>query len=187
MSPPDKVIFLDRDGVINKDPGGWTKYDYVADWRDFQILPGVFEALKLLKANGCKVVIISNQAGVGKGYFTEDGLKAIDQKMRKRIVAHGGDIEASYYCVHTPEADCGCRKPKTGLFERAGKKLNMDFSGAYFIGDTRRDVEAGRRAGLKTILVLTGKASRDEAEAWGEKPDHIFENLLEAVRWLLKY
>ena len=181
-----KIIFLDRDGVINKDPGGWTKYDYVADWSDFHILPGVFDALKVLKENGYRVIIISNQAGVGKGYFTESDLKTIDGRMVSLVKANGGEIEASYYCTHKDEDNCHCRKPGIGLFEKAKEKYKFDSGNTYFLGDTRRDIEAGSKARLKTALVLTGKAGQGEIGGWLVKPDRIFKDLLEAVEWIVK-
>ncbi len=181
-----KAIFLDRDGVINKDPGGWTKYNYVTNTEELIILPGVFEALSLLKRKGMKAIIISNQAGVSKGYFTEDDLSALDRKISKMIKDKGGRIEESYYCIHRDEDNCDCRKPKSGLLEKAAKKHGIDLKTTYFIGDTRADVSAGKKAGCKTVVVLSGKTSLGDIDKWDEKPDYVFKDLLEAVRWIIK-
>ena len=183
---PVKAIFIDRDGVINKDPDKWTQYNYVTDWKDFHFLPGALEALKMLKDCGVKVIIISNQAGVSKGYFTKERLDEITVKMRAAVEAGGGKIDDVYYCIHKSDDNCECRKPKTGLLEKAAKKHAMDCRGIYFIGDSRVDIIAGRSVGCKTIFVLSGKTLRDEMETWEEKPDHTFNNLLEAVQWIIK-
>ena len=181
-----KTIFIDRDGVINKDPGGWTEYSYVTKWVDFHFLPGVFAALKLLNRNRVKVVIISNQAGVSKGYFTKERLKEINSRMLDEINKNGGRIEEVYYCVHRKEDECACRKPKTGMLEDAIKKYNVTPSETFMIGDSIVDVIAGRRVGARTIFVLSGKSSPEEMRKWEEKPDYVFKDLLEAVEWLIK-
>jgi D-glycero-D-manno-heptose 1,7-bisphosphate phosphatase len=181
-----KAIFLDRDGVINRDPDKWTQYSYVTDWKDFHFLPGALEALKMLKDHGVKVIIISNQAGVSKGYFTKERLDEITEKMRAEVEAAGGRIDDVYYCIHKSDDNCECRKPKTGLLEKAAKKHSIDCRGIYFIGDSRVDIIAGRIVGCRTVFVLSGKTGAEEMESWEEKPDYIFNNLLEAVKWIIK-
>lgn len=181
-----KAIFIDRDGVINKDPGGWTTYSYVTDWKDFFFLPGSLEALKLLNKNNIKVIVISNQAGVSKGYFSKERLDEITSKMLKEINKNGGKVEEAFYCIHKDEDNCSCRKPKAGLLEKASDKYGIDVKGTYFIGDSEADVVAGNRIGCKTVFVLSGKTSREEMERWKERPDYVFTNLLEAVNWLIK-
>jgi D-glycero-D-manno-heptose 1,7-bisphosphate phosphatase len=181
-----RTIFLDRDGVINKDPGGWTEHDYVTRWEDFHFIPGSLEALKMLNSKGIDVIVISNQAGVGKGYFTQGQLDEVNEKMLKAIDEFGGHIKKVYYCIHKKEDNCACRKPKAGLLEEAIKKYRVDISNAYFIGDSYRDIFAGKSVGIKTIFVLSGKESQEEMERMGQKPDHIFKDLLEAVKWVIK-
>jgi len=181
-----KAVFLDRDGVINKDPGGWTKYNYVTKWREFEFLPRALEALKKLSNNGIKAILISNQAGVNKGYFSKKELDEVTDKMLLEIRRNNGNIEDVYYCIHKEEDNCNCRKPKTGLLEMASGKYGIELNKTYFIGDSEVDVIAGRRAGCKTIFVLSGKTSRPEMEKWREKPDYTFKDLLEAVNWMLK-
>ncbi len=179
-------LFIDRDGVINKDPGGWTKTNYVTDWNDFHFVPGALEALKILKDKGIKVIVASNQAGINKGLYTEAELAKVNSSMLKEIEKTGGAIEEVFYCIHKDEDNCACRKPKPGLLEMAAKKYGIDPKTTYFIGDADTDVSAGKRIGCKTIFVLSGKKSREDVEGWADKPDHIFENLLEAVKWITK-
>ena len=181
-----KAIFIDRDGVINKDPGGWTKYDYVTDWKEFFFIPGALEALRILKESGIRVVVISNQAGVNKGYFSREELDTVNKKMVDEIEKEGGRLEEVYYCVHTDEENCDCRKPKTALIDKAAKKYAIELKKTFFLGDTRLDVAAGKKAGAKTILLLSGKTTREEAKSWEEKPDYIFGDLLDAVKWITK-
>lgn len=178
-------IFMDRDGVINKDPGGWTRHNYVADAGDFHFLPGALEALRLLNENGVRVVVVSNQAGVGKGYFSKEMLDKVNSAMLKAITKSGGSVEDVYYCIHRDEDNCFCRKPKTGMFERAAKKYGIDLSRTCIIGDAGVDVMAGRSLGMKTIFVKSGKTSMDEMRKLDVKPDYIFNDLLEAVKWLV--
>ncbi|MFH1837597.1 MAG: HAD family hydrolase, partial [Candidatus Omnitrophota bacterium] len=160
-----KYIFIDRDGVINKDPGGWTEYGYVTVPEDFYMVKGSVEAIKMFTDAGYKVIIISNQQGVGKGYFSEEDLKKVTRKMERVVEEGKGKITRVYYCTHTDEEDCDCRKPREGMFLKAKEELNIEsFEGKFYIGDTERDIQAGRRVGLKTIFVLSGKNSAEDAK-----------------------
>jgi len=181
-----KAIFLDRDGVINKDPGGWTKHSYVTDWKDFQFLPGAIEALKLLSARRYEVIIISNQAGVGKGLFTKEELIGVNHRMLEEIAKKGGRIKDVLYCMHKKEDNCTCRKPNSGLLEKASHRHSINLRKTYFIGDSKVDVLAGKRVGCKTVFVLSGKMTIDELKKEGVRPDYVFKDLLEAVRWILE-
>lgn len=184
MRKNDKAIFIDRDGVINKDPGGWTEHSYVTQWKDFHFLPGALDALALLKKSGFKVVIISNQAGVGKNLFSREDLDRVTVKMLAAINDHGGFIENVYYCMHKKEDNCNCRKPKTGMLEDAMKTYEAKPHETYFVGDSIVDVEAGTKLGIETVLVLSGKTSLEESRKWPIKPNYIFKNLMEAARWI---
>jgi len=181
-----KYLFIDRDGVVNKDPGGWTKTNYVTDWKDFHFVSGTLEALKILKDKGIKVIVASNQGGVNKGLYTKDELSKVNALMLKEIEKAGGAIEEVFYCIHKDEDNCDCRKPKPGMLKMAAEKYGVDPKTTYFIGDAPKDISAGKRMGCKTVLVLSGKSSREEIEDWEDKPDHVFDNLLEAVNWLTK-
>jgi D-glycero-D-manno-heptose 1,7-bisphosphate phosphatase len=147
---PKKIIFLDRDGVINKKP---EKAEYVKNWEDFKFLPGSKEALKLLNEKGYQVFIISNQAGIARGAMTEKDLKDIHKNMKKELSLHGGKIKDIYYCPHGWDENCSCRKPKPGMLLQASQDHFIDLTKALFIGDDERDQQAGEAAGCKTILV----------------------------------
>jgi len=145
-----KVIFLDRDGVINKKA---PKADYVKSWEEFEFLPGVLEGIRLLKENDYQIFIISNQAGIARGLMTEEDLAGIHNNMISEIEKNGGRIDGVYYCPHGWDENCECRKPKPGMFYRASREHHIDLSKSYFIGDDERDKIAGEAAGMKTILV----------------------------------
>ena len=181
-----KIIFLDRDGVINKDPGGWTKHSYVTKWKDFHFLPGAKKAIKTLGDNGYGVVVISNQAGISKGFYSRERLDKITSRMIREIKKSGGKIKKVFYCVHQDSDRCDCRKPETGLLRRAEKELGVRSGGAYLIGDGRVDIDAGHKAGMKKILVLSGKTDIRDVRGWKIKPDLIFKDLLEAVEYILE-
>ena len=176
-----KYIFLDRDGVINKD-GGHSDKGYITCWENFEFIPGVVEAIKKITTSGYKVIVISNQQGVAKGCYAKEELDTITENMTKTIRDAGGDIEDVYYCTHLKEENCDCRKPKPGLFLQAKDEHKIeDLRGLFFIGDTESDVQVGQREGLRNILVLTGKNKREDAREWFYKPDYICEDLMEAV------
>lgn len=170
-----KVIFLDRDGVINKDPGFGG---YVTSWKVFEFLPGTLLALKKLKQAGFEVMVISNQAGVAKGLFTREDLDELTGNMLKEVEATGGRIRAVHYCLHRNEDNCDCRKPKTGLFSQAVKDLEINFSETFFVGDNRTDVLAAKVIGARSIFVLSGNTRLEDLDV---KPDFIASDLLNAV------
>ena len=176
------VVFLDRDGVINRNRGG----DYVRTVDQFEFLPSAFEGLARLKEAGCTVVVVSNQACVGKGLVSLEELERINDKMLRTISEHGGEIAAVYYCTHRKDEGCTCRKPQTGLFARAVQELGISIDGSYFVGDALADLQAGVNAGCRTVIVLTGRASASEIETWERKPDFIAEDLPSAVEWILR-
>ncbi|MFH1309326.1 MAG: HAD family hydrolase [Candidatus Omnitrophota bacterium] len=178
-----KYVFIDRDGVVNKDPGGWTKYGYVTEWKDFHFLPGVLKAFKLFADNGYKSVIISNQQCVGKGYLSEESLAELTKQMTKTIETAGGIIAGAYYCTHLKDENCSCRKPEPGLFSVAKRELGLDnLNETFFVGDNKTDIIAGIKAGMKTVLVLSGKTLREDTSLWENKPDYICDDLLHAAR-----
>lgn len=179
-----RVIFLDRDGVINRYPGD---REYVTSWRKFYFLPGVLKAIRILTDNQYKIFIISNQAGISKGLYTKKTLDQMTRNMLKKIKKENGEIERVFYCIHRTEDNCSCRKPKTGLIKKALGRLNKKISSnnTYFIGDSIRDVKTGKRAHLKTILVLSGKETLKNKNTWSIKPDYVTKNLLEATKIIL--
>ncbi len=178
----EKVIFLDRDGVINRDRNG-----YVRSWAEFDFLPNVFAALRRLSVLGYKIIIISNQAGISKGLYTEASLAEMTEKMLERIRRNSASIHAVHYCNHCDEDNCLCRKPKTGLFKQAllGKSVNLNET--FFVGDSQRDVEAGKNLGCKTILVLSGHTKTEQEVAnFKFRPDFVAVDLLDAVESVIE-
>jgi len=143
------AIFIDRDGVINcRRPG-----DYVLDWSQFVFMPEIRQALKQLSSLDLPMIVISNQAAVGKGLLTLAGLREITDRMHKTLAADGTFLAAAYYCPHTPDEDCVCRKPKPGLLYRAAENFNIDLSRSVFIGDSHTDVQAARAAGCASVFL----------------------------------
>ena len=147
---PKKVIFLDRDGVINKK---MPEENYVKHWEEFEFLPGALEALSLLKKAGYQTYIITNQRGVGRGLMKESDLETLHSKLAKELKENNIEFGGIYYCPHDFVADCFCRKPKPGMFFRAAREHHLDLTKAWFVGDDQRDLEAGKAAGCKTILL----------------------------------
>ncbi len=147
---PKKIVFLDRDGVINKKA---PKAEYVKSWDKFEFLPGAIEAMTLLAQNNCKIFIISNQAGIARGAMTEHDLKEIHGAMEKELEKHNVKIEKIYYCPHGWDDGCECRKPKPGMLFQAAREYDLDLSKSLFIGDDERDLQAGNAAGCRTLLV----------------------------------
>lgn len=144
------TVILDRDGVLNKTP---PKARYVRSWDEFEWLPGAKKALRLLKQAGYRVIVVSNQAGIGRGEMTEQDLLQIHEKMKTETAQAGGQIEAIYYCPHGWDDGCECRKPKPGMLFQAQRDLNLDLSRTSFIGDDERDAEAADAAGCPSMLV----------------------------------
>ncbi len=175
------IVFLDRDGVINKYPGDKA---YVTSIAKFKLLPGVRKAIALLRKAGFKIFIASNQAGVGRGIYSQSTLDKITSFMLEQISKSGGHINKVYYCTHRKEAGCGCRKPKPGMLKAASREFDFILKNAYFIGDTIRDVHTARNAGCKSILVFSGKEKLKNMDEWEITPDLVFKNLLEAASFL---
>jgi histidinol-phosphate phosphatase family protein len=183
-----RIVFLDRDGVINEYPGD---ADYVKSWEEFSFLPKIRQGLKRLNDFGFKIFVISNQAGVAKGIYSKDSLDTITRNMLKELSRDKIEIAGVYYCSHRSEDNCPCRKPKTGLIDMAvsrlktqGIKPELDMS--YFVGDTIIDMETGKRAGLKTILIFSGKEKPENKPEWSILPDYTASDLSEAVDLIIR-
>ena len=174
-----KAIFLDRDGVINKKAADG---DYIKSWDEFEFLPRVKEAIRRLNKSGFLVIIASNQRGIARGLMTEDDLKEIHTKMQQELAKEGAKIDGIYYCPHDIEDHCGCRKPEPGLLLKAAREHDIDLSQSWMIGDRETDIEAGKRAGCRTILIGSALAS---GTLKGMGPDLVAKSLAEAVDKLL--
>jgi D-glycero-D-manno-heptose 1,7-bisphosphate phosphatase len=152
------TIILDRDGVLNKKP---PRAEYVRSWNEFQWLAGAKQGLRLLKAAGYRVVVVSNQAGIGRGIMTEADLTDIHDQMKMEAQQAGGQIDAIYYCPHEWDKDCACRKPRPGLLFQAQREFHLDLSRTPFFGDDERDGEAAEAAGCPFVQVSGQKSFFD--------------------------
>ncbi|UCH48609.1 MAG: D-glycero-beta-D-manno-heptose 1,7-bisphosphate 7-phosphatase [Betaproteobacteria bacterium] len=175
-----KLVILDRDGVINFDSEKFIKNP--AEWRP---IPGSLEAIARLNHMGYRVVIASNQSGIGRGLLDMDALNAINDKMYRALSHVGGRVDALFYCPHAAEASCDCRKPKSGMFVDIGQRFNVDLTGVPAIGDSLRDLQAAHAVGAQPMLVLTGKGKKTKAA--GDLPENtlVFSDLAEAVRHII--
>lgn len=177
-----KVVFLDRDGVINKYPG---HKKYVTTLKSFRFLKGALEAIRLLTRAGYAIFVISNQAGVTKGLYSQATLDKITRRMGARVKKTGGRIRRVLYCLHTKEMNCPCRKPKDGLLRKATKGMRVDKKNSYFIGDSMMDVQAGRAFGCRSVLVFSGREKLRNAPFWDAQPDFVARDLLGAAKNIL--
>lgn len=157
-------IFLDRDGTVISDTG------YIGDPELVEFLPGVFPALSRFQEAGYRLIVISNQSGIGRGVITQEQYELVAQRIAEGLAEHGIRV-VTYYCPHSPDDRCGCRKPNPFLLLRATQDLDIDLSRSYMIGDRITDVEAGAAAGCKTILL--GEASIQESSPSGVSPDYV--------------
>jgi len=171
-----RAVFLDRDGTIARD------VLYCSRPEDFELLDTVPEAMKLLQDNDFKLVVITNQSGIARGYFNEKTLDQIHQKMRHLLEEHGVLLDGIYYCPHHPDDACDCRKPGIALFTRAADDLSIDLGQSFVVGDMQMDIDAGNSTGCRTIWVKTGpNGSKGPASSY----DYASENLIAAVKWIL--
>ncbi len=145
---PRKTVFLDRDGVINRLERG----NYVTSWERFQFLRGVLDAIARLHNAGFMIIVITNQSAVNRGLMTSDDLEDIHSRMLAEIEEAGGRVEAVYHCPHRPDENCQCRKPETGMFDRANEKFNVDYDNSWFVGDFESDRKVAEKMGLRFIL-----------------------------------
>lgn len=177
---PLKLIVLDRDGVINHDSDQFIKSP--DEWR---AIPGSLEAIARLNEAGYRVVVATNQSGVGRGLFDMTTLTEIHEKMFKSLNQVGGRIDAVFYCPHAADSNCDCRKPKPGMFEQIGHRFGVDLNDVPAIGDGLRDLQAASAAGARPILVLTGKGEKTHATGNLPAGTTMFPDLAFAVTALL--
>lgn len=147
-----KLVILDRDGTINADSD-----DYIKSPEEWQPLPGALEAIAKLNHAGWHVVVATNQSGIGRGLFDMSALNAMHAKMNRALAASGGRIDAVFFCPHTPDEACQCRKPEPGMFLQIGERFGVDLAEVPVVGDSLRDLQAAHAAGCQPHLVLTGK------------------------------
>jgi D-glycero-D-manno-heptose 1,7-bisphosphate phosphatase len=183
----DWAVFLDRDGTINEE------VNYLGDPALLKLTPGAAKAIHLLNAHNIPVIVVTNQAGIARGYFTEAQMHLVHQALDLMIAVENAKIDAYYFCPHHPTAgigeyktNCSCRKPEPGMLYQAAQDLDLDLSQSYLVGDKLTDIQAGNLAGCQTVLVETGygkaesKTQQDRIE-----PDRICSDLLNAIDWIL--
>jgi D-glycero-D-manno-heptose 1,7-bisphosphate phosphatase len=176
------AVFLDRDGVIN------VEVDYLSSPEELELIPGAAQAIARLNALSLPAVVVTNQAGVARGYFSLERVGEIHRALERLLEAEAGArLDAVYVCPHHPSAGdrCSCRKPEPGLLLAAAREHGLDLARSFLVGDKASDIDAGRRAGCATILVQTGYGAA-ELRAWSEsfRPDHVADDLGRAVDWI---
>jgi D-glycero-D-manno-heptose 1,7-bisphosphate phosphatase len=176
-----KMVIVDRDGVIN-----WDSDRYIKAPEEWLAIPGSLEAIARLNHAGFRVIVASNQSGLGRGYFDIDALNAIHGKMRRELSVLGAQVEAVFFCPHAPDSRCRCRKPFPGLLEDIARRMQVDLRGVPVVGDSYRDIQAAKEIGAFPILVLSGKGKRTMAErAKDLEGVPVYEDLYAAVSSLL--
>jgi D-glycero-D-manno-heptose 1,7-bisphosphate phosphatase len=189
-SNKNRAVFLDRDGTINEEVG------YLSQPENIRILPDVTEAIKMLKAAEYKILVVSNQSGVARGYYTEDDVQLINEKINQLLMQSGTSIDAFFYCPHHSNGviakysyACHCRKPESGLILEAAEQFNLDLTKSFIIGDKLSDLQMAEYLGARTILVLTGYGKQE----WEKYQDtssfvihYIAKDLLNAAHWIVK-
>ena len=181
-----KTVFLDRDGVINRN----LDDDYVKSWSEFEFLPHSLDAIRLLTHAGYQLIIVTNQACINKGILSSKALDKIHRKMLAEIENTGGRIHAIYYCPHRDDENCTCRKPKPGMLMRAASEHDIDPDNTYLIGDSNRDIQAGNQFGACSLLVLTGHTHRTHLTdnvntANATQPQGVFADVRAAAEWII--
>ena len=186
MSGARRAVFMDRDGTISEEVG------YVNHVSRYRAFPFAAEAVRALNEAGWLAVLVTNQAGVARGYFKEELIGEVHRVLAEELERGGARLDAVYYCPHHPTVgeppyrfDCDCRKPRPGLLLRAARELGLDLSRCWMVGDRYSDTELARNAGAHSAFVLTGYGRGEfehQGDSWPHKPDLIAENLLEAVR-----
>lgn len=178
---PRRAVFVDRDGTIIREHG------YLADPARVELLPGAVEGLTALQSAGCALVIVTNQSGIARGYFGEEAYRQVEQEVVTRLAEQGVTVLASYFCPHHPDftGPCDCRKPATGLIERAAREHRLSLAGSALVGDRLRDIEAARMLGGIGVLVRTGYGKREALRAG---PDVVVvDDLTAAARAILAH
>lgn len=186
MSGARRAVFMDRDGTISEEVG------YVNHVSRYRVFPFAAEAVRTLNEAGWLAVLVTNQAGVARGYFKEELIGEVHKVLAAELERGGARLDAIYYCPHHPSVgeppyrfDCDCRKPRPGLLLRAARELDLDLSHCWMVGDRFGDTELARNAGARSALVLTGYGRGEfehQSHVWPQRPDLVAENLLEAVK-----
>ena len=178
------AVFLDRDGTLAEEVG------YLNHLSRFRMFPFAASAVRRLNEAGLPVIVITNQSGVGRGYFPESLVHQVHELMAQQLAATGAHVDAVYYCPHTSSDNCACRKPKTGMLDRAAREHAIDLKRSFVVGDKHDDIELARNAGAQSILVRTGYGEGELAwngEKWPSQPAFVAQDLAEATNWILRH
>jgi histidinol-phosphate phosphatase family protein len=173
----NRAVFIDRDGTLVPD------IPYLDDAEKLRLFPGAADSVARLREAGFLVIVVTNQSGIGRGFFSEETLGRIHEKLAALLGEEGTSLDGLYYCPHRPDEGCSCRKPETGLIDRAVKDLNVSLEGSYVVGDDVADIDLARNAGTKSVLVLTGHGIGSRSLV---KPNVITSDISEGVDWILK-
>ncbi|MBI3018674.1 MAG: D-glycero-beta-D-manno-heptose 1,7-bisphosphate 7-phosphatase [Deltaproteobacteria bacterium] len=178
-----KAVFLDRDGTINHEES-----NYLLDLKKLKIFDESFEAIQLLNQHGFKTIVVTNQSCVGRGLLEERDLQKINSALKKKLAERKARVDSIYYCPHHPNDQCVCRKPKLGMFEQAVKEHKISLKKSFVIGDREFDIHAGKAAGCKTILVLTGAGQQTlgSLKHSPDQPDFVASHILDAAHWIIR-
>ena len=187
------AVFLDRDGTINEEVG------YLDSLDKLKLIPTAYSAIQLINKSSMKAIVVTNQAGVARGFFTEDFIRQTHEIIQTALLQKEASIDKFYYCPHHPSEgkgiylqNCNCRKPMPGMLLQAAHDLDIELAGSYMVGDTCRDIETAKKVGVKAILVKTGYGREElhdidtDAAKAENRPDFIAEDILEAVKWIMK-
>lgn len=184
-----RAVFMDRDGTILDEVG------YVNHVDRIRLLPRSAEAVLRINEAGLQAVVVTNQAGVARGYFPESLVEDVHDRLRSLLADRGARLDGVYFCPHHPDVgpepyrqDCQCRKPRPGMLLRAAAEMGIELPASYVVGDTIKDVESGQRVGARTVLVTTGYGRGElelHSQRWNVKPHHVAGDLLDAVEWIL--
>ena len=176
-SPDKPLLLLDRDGTL------MAEGEYLTDPKQVRLLPGVPAALNTLKRDGFKMVVVSNQSGVGRGVITMSQLRQVNQRFLQLLKARGASVDGLYWCPHAPKDRCACRKPKLGMVKRAAQDLGVSWKESISVGDKPSDVQLGQKTGGLGILVLTGYGQEWKKRSKEFKPDHVAKDFAQAAQW----
>jgi D-glycero-D-manno-heptose 1,7-bisphosphate phosphatase len=185
-----RAVFFDRDGTLNEEVG------YVNHLERFNLYPWAAEAVRLVNHAGFKAVVLTNQSGVARQYFTEDLVNQVHQKLKDELHRESAFVDAIYYCPHHPlgsdpkyRVDCQCRKPRPGMIVQSRRELQLDLTRSFVIGDKYLDIELAHHVGATGVLVLTGYGLGEYEHlrhTWQRQPDHVADNVLTAAQWIIR-
>jgi len=176
-----RAVFLDRDGTLNVNTG------YVGDPNDVRLVPGTAQGVRMLSDAGFATIVVSNQSGIARGYFSASDADAVDMRVRELLAAAGASITAMYRCPHMPDGECDCRKPKPGMLLRAAADLHIDLAESWIVGDRLLDVQAGRAAGCRSVIVPGVPPHEPPDDFSTAAPDYFARDVTDAARYIIAH